>query len=670
MSENEAVSLRAMRPQKLIPCSDEFSTPEEYIESLLQFATTTDIFQILCGGVHILDFFTSERSLFESILPADWREFILQCEDIDAFLDLLMRDDLDALSPAKYGGNNAPPESLIQYIRKIRLFSLDRSFTPSEERKRLPKLTRNVAVGMTFKKVHEVTHFADYVDRLVDNLAAGDGDNDITHLVDFGSGQNYLGRALASPPYNRYVVAVEGREHNIAGAKELDVSAGIAERPVVRRNKKLLMRALEEKEREERRKTGASETGHLISKAKAKPDKPGDEKADLRPRREIGVEVTYAKEEGRGYIQYIVGQLTTGDLSNVISKIDHIDLESSEEMGETTNQIPLVEKLMAISIHSCGNLSHFGIRSLILNPSIRAVAIVGCCYNLLTERLGPPTCKWGYLRPSLQPVNGRVMRESSRFDPEGFPMSRRFAQYGSCGGSDGIGKERGIRLNITARMMACQAPENWTKEESDAFFTRHFYRAVLQRIFLDRGVVCKVRHDKDQSEEDAPKASGFGSTREAEAEEGQDEKGSETPFNMSTNPVIIGSLRKRCYTSFRSYVRGAMEKITAKNADPEYAKYADVMLTRGMADMTDDDISAYDRAYAPRRKEIAAVWSLMAFSARVVEAIIVCDRWSFLDEHKRTEDGREEGLVKECWVETVFEYGLSPRNLVVVGIKR
>jgi hypothetical protein len=27
-------------------------------------------------------------------------------------------------------------------------------------------------------------------------------------------------------------------------------------------------------------------------------------------------------------------------------------------------------------------------------------------------------------------------------------------------------------------------------------------------------------------------------------------------------------------------------------------------------------------------------------------------------------------LVKDCWVEAVFDYQQSPRNLVVVGIKR
>lgn len=64
-----------------------------------------------------------------------------------------------------------------------------------------------------------------------------------------------------------------------------------------------------------------------------------------------------------------------------------------------------------------------------------------------------------------------------------------------------------------------------------------------------------------------------------------------------------------------------------------------------------------------KKKEIAAIWTLMAFSAGVVETMIVVDRWCFLEEY------RERGVVKECWVESVFDFGISPRNLVVVGVK-
>jgi hypothetical protein len=201
-------------------------------------------------------------------------------------------------------------------------------------------------------------------------------------------------------------------------------------------------------------------------------------------------------------------------------------------------------------------------------------------------------------------------------------MSERVSTYGGDG----------IRLNITARMMACQAPQNWTDEESDAFFTRHFYRAVLQKIFLDKGVISRVYHGQETD--------------------------AESPFNSSTNPVVIGSLRKQCYASFKAYVRGAIAKLTTNT---DFSQYSQVIREK-MGGITDEEIAQYEAAFRDRKRELSAVWTLMAFSACVVESLIVTDRWLFLREHS--------DIVRDCWVETVFDYRESPRNLVVVGIKR
>jgi hypothetical protein len=135
----------------------------------------------------------------------------------------------------------------------------------------------------------------------------------------------------------------------------------------------------------------------------------------------------------------------------------------------------------------------------------------------------------------------------------------------------------------------------------------------------------------------------------------QDIEGEEENGLGSTEPVIIGSLRKGCYGSFKSYVRGALEKL---GADPERSK----SVHDKMGHITDEEIEDYAHRYEGMKKELSVTWSLMAFSAGVVESLIVVDRWLFLREHP--------DLVKECWVEAVFDYQQSPRNLVVVGIKR
>ncbi|KAK3378243.1 methyltransferase domain-containing protein [Podospora didyma] len=594
-----------MRPAQDLPYSEDFSSAEEYVDSLLHFASNSELFQFLCGGVHILDFFTGEPGLFISAVPPEWQPFLLESKPMD-LLDLLMRNDL--AEAAQQSGPGAAPASLLHYVKDIRRLSLRRSFHP--EKPKLSVLPRSVALGMKTKKVHEVTHFAGYVDRLSDDIAHVSG-KELTHLVDFGSGQNYLGRTLASPPYNRHIVAVESKEVNMAGAKGLDILSGFADREKRVRNKKLYNRIVEavdpsQRDDEDALKRAAKELGVTDEDIAT---------IDLRSRKEL--QATYTPEEGKGFIEYVVGRLEHADLTDVISQL------RGHETGIQAEDL----RMMAVSIHSCGNLSHYGIRSMILNPSIQAVAIVGCCYNLLTEKLGPPTCEPPFGRPSLEPINARSVRESERRDPQGFPMSDRLSTY----------NKHGIRLNITARMMACQAPYNWTDQESDAFFTRHFYRAVLQKIFLDKGVISKVYHAQEPGE-----GGGDG----------------ESPFNSSTNPVIIGSLRKQCYTSFKAYTRGAITKLTT-NAD--FGQYSRVTKEK-LSSITDEEIEQYEEAYRDRKRELSAVWSLMAFSACVVESLIVTDRWVFLTEHS--------DIVRDCWVESVFDYRESPRNLVVVGIKK
>ena len=311
---------------------------------------------------------------------------------------------------------------------------------------------------------------------------------------------------------------------------------------------------------------------------------------------------------GKGTIQYINQRLLGGDLAGVISQIP------------STPDTPA--KIMTISLHSCGNLLHHGLRSLALSPSVKAVALVGCCYNLLTERLGPAT----YKHPELRPIHPRVEREGKACDPDGFPMSERLCNYNSSNLESGTG-EQGVRLNITARMMAVQAPQNWGEKDSDAFFTRHFYRALLQKVFLDHGVI-------------GPPKAGAGAVSPA--------------GHSSGTPIVIGSLRKSCYSSFTAYVRGALAKLVDS---PDIGERVRTKLST----LRDEDIAAYEEAYRHRKKELSVVWSLMAFSAGVVEAAIVVDRWLWLKEQKE---------VDEAWVEAVFDYGISPRNLVVVGVKK
>lgn len=624
-----------MIPRKPLPLSDEWEDADSYVASLLSFATSSVLWSNLCGGVHILDFLTRQPDLYTTVIPADWRDFF-DHHDIGDILDLLLREDIKPFLKEDSENNEVPetettrswrngprpPQSLVQYIQEVRRHSLRREFVPKEAVEKLP---RSTAVGMKPKKRHEVEHFSRYVASLTEDINAARGKK-ISHIVDFGSGLNYLGRTLASPPYSQDIIAIERRQNNITSAKGKDIHAKLAKKTIVLRNKKeykAKLLGLEPSELEPESRTSSpsdtaddqTELATVIVPASHN-DKPNEHLIDAR--------MHYVEHEIQdGYLEPIIRHIIEPRESD--SKCPGQDQNEQNDHSRENHPsngacIPRFSpRVMVVSLHSCGNLVHHGIRSLVMNPSVVAIAMIGCCYNLMTERLGPMT----YKLPILRSLHPRLEKTSTAYDPHGFPMSKYMEQYP-------YDTVDGIRLNITARMMAVQAPYNWGPEESDAFFTRHFYRALLQRILVDYQIVPVPGPVLDST----PKA--------------------ETTSERPGTPLIVGSLRKAAFASFPAYARAAITKLTN---DPNYGdaiqnKVADVI--------SDDDLDGYVEKYQYAKKNLSIAWSLMAFSAGVAESIIVTDRWLFL---------REQDAVEHAWVEPVFEYAQSPRNLVVVGIK-
>ena len=596
-----------------MPFPTHFVDVDQYIRSMLCLITSSELFQHICGGVHILDFITQEPDLYEALLPEGWRQFF-DCHDMADILDLLLREDLNLfVEPDLYVENTykksewrkgpTPPVSLVEYVRDIRQHSLDRTLHQYDTSgsSGSSQLARHIAVGMNAKKIHEVSNLARYVDNLSSELSSKYSCQ-ISQLVDFGSGQNYLGRALASPPYGRRVIALESKPLNIDGARNMDITAKLVKKEVVMRNKKQHRSRLQ----------GSNSTQKKVENA---PDKQSALPNHDTPSPASGK----SSSDQESNIQYIETVIHNGNLSSTLSQINQPS--SSSSLKPSTTQPP---NLMVISLHSCGNLLHHGLRSLTLNPSVRAVAMVGCCYNLLAERLpplrGPPST-------NLRVPNARLTQTSSTSDPHGFPMSERFCEYKHSNGT-------GIRFNITARMMAVQAPHNWTQADCNSFFTKHFFRALFQRILLDKGII------------DGP-----GTVHSEDIKGRHDPEGVERSGRKE--PVILGSLRKPAYASFLTYVRAAISKLSAS---PSHG----VLVAEHLDNLTDEEVHSYEAKYAHKKKQLSIVWSLMAFSAQVVESAIVVDRWSWL---------REQEDVKEAWVENVFEYGISPRNLVVCGVK-
>jgi Methyltransferase domain len=661
-----------MPPKASLPLPPGVTDCEAYISSLLSFSTSNDLLQTLCGGVHILDFFTKEPDLYATILPEEWRTYF-DGRNIGEILDLLLRDDPEthSLDIATHGISSAgvPPLSLLEYIQDVRRHCLDRTFLPPQRKKetnpsRNPKggvSTRTMKIGMKPKKVHEVENFAMYVDNLTSYLdeqatpewqseaKSRDNSGDITHLVDFGSGQNYLGRTLACHPYNHNIVAVESKKLNIEGAQSMDITAKVAPKRRFMRDKKLYRLKLQKEKEGDVTPSVTSEYADLgdtgdettSQKVAGIVEQEMEDVVDAPIIANTATDPLAVQTNGSGTIQYIEHKILNGDLSPVVaqiktasprkplSSISHPETPSKSSSLPKTPE-PESPALAIISLHSCGQLTPHALSSLLLNPTVNAVAVIGCCYNLITERFGGPTTKI----PELRTLNPRLLSTSRESDPLGFPLSERLATYPTGLGEDGE-QERGIKLNITARMMACQAPSNWTQEESDNFFTRHFYRALLQRIFFDYGVVKPVSAHEANTLPKSPAAP------------------------SCTEPIIIGSLRKTAYVDFETYTYAAIEKILGMKDASRHPSYE--ALLKLQATLNDDEIKDYLERYIERKKHLSIIWSMMAYSAGVVESLIVTDRLLYLQE-------REE--VKEAWVEAVFDYRESPRNLCVVGIKR
>ncbi|KAI9658881.1 MAG: hypothetical protein M1829_006622 [Trizodia sp. TS-e1964] len=598
-----------------LPIHESFTDADDYVKCLLSFASSSRQFQLLCGGIHILDFLTSTPDLYAGVLPREWRSWFSR-HDMDKILTLLLRDDPKHMC-SPLDAREAPPITLVEYIQNIRLYSLNRAFHPAPS---TTPVSGNISIGMKDKKKHEVEHFAGYVHSLAAKIKA-DGGPEITHFVDFGSGKNYLGRTLASPPYRREIIAVESQKQRNERAASMDVQAKVTKK-------------LPHKHHDSWLKLADDDLVEMLIRAGMDKERaPGFVKEDLKDARKAVTQNAPSSckkvpQLPNGSITYLERQIVDGDLSDVINIINSqaekaIHGAAKHRFGARAlaphiPDLPPI-RLMTLSIHSCGNLSHHALRSLVVNPEVQAVAVVGCCYNLMTERLVSQSRKV----PRFRAASGRPVAARDP-DPDGFPISHQMEHYLHPHG-------QGITfLNIIARMMAVQAPFNWTPERSNDFFTRHFYRALLQRLFLDRGVILP--------------------NPVPTARDGND--GSCCPEESSFRPIVIGSLRKPSYESFPAYVQGVMEKFANTTL-------GECLVSR-MGDMTAADLGAYEENYKARKKDLSIVWTLMALSAGVVESMIAVDRWLYLRERKE---------IKECWVETVFDYQMSPRNLVVVGVK-
>ena len=90
----------------------------DYVESLLSFTTSSDLFQRICGGIHILDFLTQEPDLYNTALPQAWTEWF-QFPEVSDILDLFLREDITVIETLLAFGDDSSRINTITYSHGV-----------------------------------------------------------------------------------------------------------------------------------------------------------------------------------------------------------------------------------------------------------------------------------------------------------------------------------------------------------------------------------------------------------------------------------------------------------------------------------------------------------------------------------------------------------------------
>ncbi|BGP27703.1 splicing factor u2af-associated protein 2 [Rhodotorula toruloides] len=172
-------------------------------------------------------------------LPGAWRTYFEAVTDTDEREELLVR--------LSQGEAEGLPESLSAYLTSCRILSLNRTCSPvpvlsypsasssatriscraptpaplvrrertEEEKLAKVNLKNALQAGKSPKKEHEVENLS----RLVGDVQA---EERLTHCIDVGSGRAHLSRALACPPLDLHVLAIDWSSTQIVGAERID----------------------------------------------------------------------------------------------------------------------------------------------------------------------------------------------------------------------------------------------------------------------------------------------------------------------------------------------------------------------------------------------------------------------------------------------------------------
>ncbi|KAF6822647.1 hypothetical protein CPLU01_11891 [Colletotrichum plurivorum] len=205
----------------MISLPESYTHIEEYGNDLLDFVETPLVRQI-SGGIHVNDALI--YNAWEA-LPSEWTDWWSSLPDHRlAQQDLIDSIEESAAAEARIDDTSATerlrgrPESLSRWLNKLQALSLPRVQRTTQ----IINLPEVLTSRMKTKKIAEVSTAVAYIRSVCKT-------NNITHIVDMGSGQGYLSVALAYLFPELRILAIDGSESQIAASKACAASLEVPE---------------------------------------------------------------------------------------------------------------------------------------------------------------------------------------------------------------------------------------------------------------------------------------------------------------------------------------------------------------------------------------------------------------------------------------------------------
>ncbi|ORY36677.1 hypothetical protein BCR33DRAFT_475038 [Rhizoclosmatium globosum] len=260
-----------------------------------------------------------------------------------------------------------------------------------------------------------------------------------------------------------------------------------------------------------------------------------------------------------------------------------------------------------VGLHACGDLSATAMLTTFRDcESVKTIAVVPCCFNLLTTE--------------CETVHGS---NQTHF---GFPISKHIQSLSTI---------HSLSLPHTARNLACQNFDSFSAGTIESSLHNHYKRALLSALLAHYNLEAET-----QEPERGP------STFASGAEEGQ-----------PTAELCSSNIEKK-YHKFR------LNKLSPEALKGPFVPYAvEAVACLGLAGKLSreqiEEFATLER-YKNAEREVFVVHCVRSLLARVVESLLLMDRYLFLSEMGK--DIRFE-------MRNLFDIGESPRNMVFIAEK-